>query len=318
MTENIKKIDATLIDFLISNNKKLTLQFTENRPISFWQLLNESVLAVNPNIGVRLYGNVGKGWRDLSFLEHLHNITILKIDELYLPTNALEFLKKIDNLIEFSLGATLNTVSLKPLEKFSELRKLFLEGEKTNLNVIAGLPNINTLLLADFRCVDFNILSGLKKIEKLHLISIDELNLELLNLPSIKLLAMQNISKITRYDNLNALEGLVRLILEDLDMVNFPNISKCEKLGRISIDSLERLINIENIKNIPNLEELVMCNVVNVNVSQYLHLIKKSKLKKIYIQPLNQGDEKKIMNYITNSSVSFDNTVDDKYKSLMF
>lgn len=167
-----KSITKNEINSIISSKDVRVLQVSAPVELNSWVLINDLLLSERPDIEIRVYGHYSQNC-DLSFIRNITNVKNLSIDCLPQASNIemLGHLEKLDTLsvgiysledFKFldSLPDSLTKLSLqatkskKPnligLNRFSNLKELYLEEQQKGIEVIGGLKSLQKLTLGTY------------------------------------------------------------------------------------------------------------------------------------------------------------------------
>ncbi len=253
-----------------------------------------------PNMSFRVYVHTLK---DLTFLKYYSFSKNVQIDVYNLESlNGFEYLSS--DMEFFGFGLTKRKFSLNFLERFTNLKQLYLQGHTKDIDVVSKLINIERLTLREITLNDLSILLPLKKLWWLaiklggtkKLSDISELtNLKYLELWMIR--GLEDISFISKLKNLQF------LFLQDLKNVKkLPDLSNCYSLRKIYIESLKSLSGVQSIAEVSSLEELLVVSGNNFKPSDFECLVNHKNLKTAFVGlgSKKKNDEvKKLLNLPT-------------------
>jgi len=158
------------IEALLNNKRLKVVQVAGLMSPGAWQLLDQAILAKRPEIQFRLVSSHG-GSCDLSCLQYMRNIRDFSVYSLG-SAHSLETLSALSELESLSIGirnlkdlsfldslpkATIKKISLERtntksldiscLSAFQNLRTLYLEGHRKNIEVVGSLKKLSDLTL---------------------------------------------------------------------------------------------------------------------------------------------------------------------------
>jgi hypothetical protein len=269
-----------VLDELINSSDNIHIQFSKEVSNEFLRNLNDRVLKFNKRISLRFFSYDGL-WKDLSFLEHLKNITNLIIDEPLLDN--VQQICLLDDLHDLTIGYTKKKVDVYCL---SELNLKFFSIEGNQENLINLLQNIDLkgLLLWNMKIKDLS--------------AIEHMSLEYLNINNLKVDSLEVIGKLngikvfylSGMSGINDLTFISNLInIENIHLSNLKNcttlfdFSKLNNLSRLSLENLPKLESLDNIEASKKLEELYIYNCRKI-CDNDLYNLKKRNLRKIELE----------------------------------
>jgi hypothetical protein len=158
---------------------------------------------------------------------------------------------------QLSLGATKKTLSLSIIGRFRNLRKLYLEGHRKDISVLAELETLEDLTLRSITLSDLSLLTKLRRLWSLDIKLGGTRNLDLLpRLESLKYLELWRIRGLTDVSPITATTSLQFLLLQDLSRVRMiPPLDSMINLRRVWIETLNGLTNVCTIARAPALGE---------------------------------------------------------------
>jgi hypothetical protein len=158
---------------------------------------------------------------------------------------------------DLSLGATKKTLSLSIIGRFRNLRKLYLEGQRKDISVLAELGTLEDLTLRSITLPDLSLLTGLKRLWSLDIKLGGTRNLALLpRLESLKYLELWGVRGLTDVTPIPSTTSLQFLFLQDLSRVRtVPPLVSMINLRRVWIETLNELMDVCSIARAPALEE---------------------------------------------------------------
>jgi len=296
--EDLSSNDMSL---LLQNNNLKTIDASSHLGIKSWRFINDQLLKKHPFLRLIVAGDYDDC--DLSFLEYikgiknlsisckvstknienisnLQNLKILNIDVSSLRD--LNFLYELPTTIEeMSLGATkFKNISLKPLERFTKLKRLFIEGHTKDIETISKINSLEELTLRSITVANLDFIRELSNLWSLDikLGGISNLSaLEGLNLKYLELWQIRGLSNISFVSTLTKLQYLFLQSLRNI--VEFPNISNLHHLKRIYLENMKGLDKLDNLFQSPSLEEFLHVSALNVSPEKYEPLVKIKTLK---------------------------------------
>lgn len=292
---------------LRSNKSIKTLQFHKPLPVSFLKLLNEHFFNERNDVQFRVYGSYSSDW-DLSFLSIMNNVQHLAANSLW-KAKGIESIVKIPILKSLSIGIYdlksfefLNDVSpeieyiflgrteskrpdLAPLSRFKSLNKIYLEGQKKNIEVLEELNKLENVTLRSITTPNLDYLIPLKKMWSLDIKLGGTKNLSSLEgLDNIKYLELWMIRGLDDISVISSLNELQYLFLQDLkNIIELPSFQELTQLRRIVLQNLKGLKDISSLGNAPALEEFLYIAANNLNPQDFIPLLRNPTLNNISI-----------------------------------
>ncbi|MDQ0913858.1 hypothetical protein [Paenibacillus sp. V4I5] len=293
------------VQSLAADNSLKVVQFSNEVDPATFRLLNDLLFSVRNDICLRAYGFYSSTC-DLSFVSSLtnlkrfsadclmdakgmHNLVHLRnLKELEIGIYKLEnfdFLNGVpDTLERLVLGATKSKKpDLVPLSRFTMLRKIYIEGQHKNIDVLSGLTNLEDVTLRSITTPDLNYLVPLKKMWSLD-IKLGGINnfSAIEGLTNIKYLELWQIRGLSDVGFISTLNGLQNLFLQSLPNIEqLPSFDNLKNLRNISLENMKGLKDVSNLESAPALEEFIHLFANNMQPEDYIDVLKKTSLKRI-------------------------------------
>ncbi|HZG24305.1 MAG TPA: hypothetical protein VEZ17_06990, partial [Chitinophagaceae bacterium] len=254
------------VEQLLSNKELGVIQFSKPLETFTFELLNDLLFAIRDDIELRVYG--AYGWKcDLSFLSALPNVTCFTVDcisdEVY-HLDAIIQLKKLKSLhigissldsfdILCHIPDTLEfimleqTQSQKPdlavLERFTQLKKIYIEGHTKNIDVIGKLNQLEEVTLRSLTTKQVEFLTPLKKMWSLDIKLGGLNNFEAIEgMENIKYLELWQVRGLNDLSFISTLTGLQYLFLQSLrNLETLPALNDLSRLRKIHLDTMKGL-----------------------------------------------------------------------------
>lgn len=304
----LKSLTSKEIDSLIHDNQIKVLQTVGPVARETWRLINQTLCVVRPDVEIRAYGFYGE-LCDLSFVRDLPNVQRFAVDCL-MDVEGVEHLSSLPNLkhlsvgiyhlksFEFldglaasgleslSLGATKSKKpSLSHIERFKELRQLFVEGPHKNAEVIGVLKRLEVLMLRSMSVTLLEFLQDLKNLWSLDIKLGGTKDLSALKgMNGIKYLELWQIKGLEDISVISTLLGLQYLFLQSLPRINrLPDLSKLKGLRRVYLENMKGLDGVSELEAAPALEELMHCDARGMSPEQYKCVLQNPSLKSIFV-----------------------------------
>ena len=255
--------------------------------------LNDSLFAERPDLEFRVYGFYSEPC-DLSFLAQMTNVQRLSADCLHHASGIeaiaeIPLLKRLSigiwNLEEFDflsdvsdqveslfLGGTKSKKpDLSPLSRFRNLKTIYLEGQKKNIEVVSGLHNLEDVTLRSITVPSLDFLVPLKKLWSLDIKLGGTRNLAAIEgMNHLKYLELWQIKGLTDIRVVSTLTGLQHLFLQALTQVSaIPDLRALRNLRRITMDTMKGLKDVSALRDAPALTEYIHIAASNLQPSEY-------------------------------------------------
>jgi Leucine-rich repeat (LRR) protein len=215
-----------------------------------------------PDVALRAYGGYDGTIDNLEFLRFFPHLMRFHADALpYREFNDIDGLRYLpENLVELTLGRTQRRFSLAPLGRFRSLRRLYLEGNHKDVEVISTLTMLDDLTLRSMTLPDLSILLPLRRLRSLDIKLGGTRDLGLLpELAPLAYLELWMIRGLEDISPIGELPSLQYLFLQDLSRIDrLPDMSRMICLRRIDIEGLKRLTDLSPLLSAPSLEELYL------------------------------------------------------------
>lgn len=279
-----------------------------------WDLLNKNLFAKRHDVELRVYGFYQSDC-DLSFLTLMSNVRRFSADCLMNATGV-EHIAELQDLESLGigifslenfdflaylptqlrglfLGATKSKQPrLQHLSRLKELRKLSLEGQQKDLDVIEGLTALEDLTLRSIGPANLQFLRSLNRLWSLDiklgglrdLSALDGLN-------QIKYLELWQVRGLCDINVISTMRGLQHLFLQSLpNVTELPDLSKLKALRRIHLQNMKGLKQLKAIATAPALETFYHFDARGMQPEMYEEILKLSTLK---VASVGLGSDKK-------------------------
>lgn len=215
-------------------------------------------LARYPEVTLRAYGGYDGSIRNLDWLQHFPTLRRLQVDCLY-ELNDISGLQYLpEDLEELGLGQTRRKLPLARLQRFAGLRRLYLEGQTKDIQVVSGLTELTDLTLRSITLPDLSLLLPLRRLRALDLKLGGTRNLGLL--PELAPLRYLELWQVRGLDNLAAvgeLDSLEELVLQSLKNVTaLPGMHNMRSLRRLHLETMKGLSDLAPLRQAPALEQV--------------------------------------------------------------
>jgi internalin A len=211
----------------------------------------------HPDVCLRAYGSYDRSISDLDFLRHFPSHRSFQVD--------VSDLRSIDGLgylpttvRDLGLGRTAARLSLAPLARFTELRRLYLEGHTKDIDVLGHLGTVTSLTLRSITLPDLTPLRPLTRLRAFELKLGGTRNLAAL--PDIGRLEYLEIWQVRGLNDLSPISGVVSLewlALQSLKQVTaLPDMTRLATLGKVYLTTMKGLRDLTPLAAAPALERV--------------------------------------------------------------
>ena len=200
---------------------------------------------------------------DLEFLRHFPFVRRLAVDVHDLK--GFDALNHLGPQLEMlSLGATKSkALSLGLLERFSKLKRLYVEGHKKDIEVVSGLSRLQDFGLSSVTLPDLAVLRSLPALQSLSLTLGGTTDLGVLpHLKKLRSLVLQQVRGLHDLASVGGTRSLQLLRLEGLrNVTSLPSFAGLKLLRRVELQTMNGLSDLRGIAEAPALEELAVINM---------------------------------------------------------
>lgn len=293
------------LEKIASDSKIKTLQFSE--PLNDLEIksLERIVFSKRPDITLRVYGHY-KHTCDLTFLEKLPSVQSISADCL-LNAVGINVLTQFKNLEKLSIGIfnlenfdflynlplTIRELSLeqtfskKPsieaIERFKDLKYLYLEGQQKGIKAITKLANLEKLVLRSISTEDLNYLEDLEKLWSVDIKLGGIKNFDsLAKIKNLKYLELWQIRGLSDLSFITDISSLQNLFIQSLKQVNkLPSLENSYKLKRLYLENLKGLTDLSSLKFAFSLKEFIYVSAANQKPEDLLPLLRNSTVESV-------------------------------------
>ena len=232
-----------------------------------------------PDVELYVYGRL---WRDLDFLRHFTHLKRFHL-ALY-DLDDISGFAQVPALSELTFGETRKRLSLRFLESWPQLKKLFLVKSKTDLHCIRHLVELEDLGLSGFTLPDLSSLVPLAKLRKFQLFLGGTTTLAALTqLPALEELWLMRIAKLADLGVLSKLAGLKTLRLDWMrNVTSLPSLHRSERLEEVTLDTMKGLVDLAPIAAAPALRRLVVAAMPQLTIESFRCLIGHPRLEELW------------------------------------
>jgi hypothetical protein len=234
----------------------------------------------NQDVPLRVWGRL----ESVTFLKYFEFVRHFNLDAYNLQD--LEGLRYLPpSLRSLGLGRTKKTFSLKILQAFPELRKLYLEGHRKDIDAISSLDKLERLTLRSVTLPDLSPLVPLRNLWWLAIKLGGTKNLRLLpSVGRLKYLELWQILGFSDIEPVGDVETLQLLQLQSLRRItHLPSFRKLKNLRALWIDTMRGLSDLSPLEEAQNLEDLGIIAAPNIRVEQLEPLKRLPSLRRVTI-----------------------------------
>jgi hypothetical protein len=214
-------------------------------------------------------------------------VKIPALESLYLHVyrlDSFEFLREISplHLTSLTLGRTKSAKpSLAPLARFANLKKVYLEGHRKEIEVIGTLRRLEDLTIRSVTTPDLSYLRSLPRLLSVDLKLGGTKNLAALaGMKTIRYLEVWQVSGLTNVEVAGQLPGLQYLFLQALPHVKrLPSFVGSRALRRVHLFNMPGLKDLRPLESAPALEDLVFYDARQLIPEAFESLLAKRSLK---------------------------------------
>jgi internalin A len=237
-----------------------------------------------PNVTFRVYGHYGMDC-DLEFLRHFGSLRRFQVDVFDLKD--LSPISYLPNDLE-SLGigaARKRSHSLRLLERFVSLKKLFLEGHTKDIEVIGQLKAIEDLTLRSITLPNLAILKPLRQLRSLDLKLGGTKDLTLLpQIGKLRYLELWMVKGLTDLEPIADVHTLQYVFLQALKRVTrLPSLRELRLVRRVHIETMKGLSDLKAVADAPNLEELLVVDMRHLTVDSFRPFVRHPTLRRVIV-----------------------------------
>jgi hypothetical protein len=302
-----KKLTPVEVEGIALDPEVKVVQCSSPVTLQTWDLLNEILFAIRPEVKLRVYGFYSSVC-DLSFLNQVRNVRRFSADSLR-NTVGIEHLARLVDLEELAVGISnlenfdfLNAIpegitslsltatrSKRPrldvLARFHSLKKLYLERQQRGIEVLAQLATLEDLTLRSISTENLDYVCGLPRLWSLDikLGGIRDFS-SIYGKQSIKYLELWQIRGLSDLRFISSLAGLQYLYLHALrSVIDIPDLSSLTELRRLDLQNMKGLVDVSAILQAPALREFSHVSAQNISPEQYKGLLNMPTLQCVHI-----------------------------------
>lgn len=237
----------------------------------------------HPLVTIRAYA-YDRSIADLDFLRWFPETKRFQVDVYRIENfDGLRFLP--ENLESLVLGATHKRMSMRPLERFKELRRLLVEGHTKDLDAVGQLTNLVDLTLRSIKLPNLEILRPLEKLEALDLKLGGTTNLEpLSSIGRLKYLELWQIRGFADLTPVSEVTTLEYLFLQSLRRVEaLPDLSRLTNLTCVWLETMKGLTDLTPLATAPRLENVGLIEMGHLPEDAVSPLLESPRLKSVRV-----------------------------------
>lgn len=234
------------------------VQFSSRLTDHDFQALAE-LLQTRPDVALRAYGSYDGSITDLEFLCYFPTLRRFSADALFHSLTNLDGLRHLpEDLESLTIGQTKKQLPLDGLGRFTELRKLYLEGQKKGIEVITQLRTLEDLTLRSITLPDLSLLVPLERLWSLDLKLGGTKNLDLLpQIGRLRYLELWLVRGLADLEVVSQLTDLEVLFLQALKQVTqLPDLSACAQLRHVHLETMKGLTGLQPLVDAPALKSV--------------------------------------------------------------
>ena len=300
--------DAAEIAAFASEAHFNEIQFAEAPSSDALVALENEILSKRQDVEVRFYGFY-RSECDLGFLRFIPSVSRLVVNCLQGPVVNVACIGDLQHLTSLKVGITgirdfgflerlppiLDTlhleeaqsksVSIKPIERFSQLRRLYIERHHKDLESIGTLPKLHSLVLRSITVPSLSFLTSCATLQVLQLKLGGTTQLDALAaLPDLRELEMWQVRKLADISVVARIGHLETLTLQDLPNVTaVPSLASCKQLKSVFVRHLENLTDLSPIAEAPNLEHFAFTGTTRCSPEAFKPLVNHQALKDVWV-----------------------------------
>lgn len=220
---------------------------------------------------------------DLDFLRHFPFVRKLAVDVHDLKN--FDALKHVGPQLEvLILGATKSkAISLSFLDRFPKLKRLSLDGQTKDIEVLADLSRLQDVFLSSVTLTNLLLLKRLPTLQSLSLTLGGTTDLGVLpHLKKLRYLAIRQVRGLQNLTPVGSTRSLQFLCLESLRNVkSLPSFARLKSLRRADLATMKGLSDLSAIAKAPALEELAVTNMPHLNSGHFNVFVGHKKLSRL-------------------------------------
>jgi hypothetical protein len=211
-----------------------------------------------PKVGLRFYGQYAESC-DLNFLRYFPFVRRLAV-EVYTLEDISGIVFACPDLEALTLGQTKSKRhSLRFLERFVNLRALYLEGHTKDIEIIGTLAKLDDLTLRSITLPDLSALKPLRSLQSLRIKLGGTNDLTLLpqigKLRYVEVWLVRGLCELSAVPRISTLQFLFLQALKNV--TELPSLGPLRALRRVHLETMKGLRDLQPVAQAPALEELL-------------------------------------------------------------
>lgn len=265
----------TAADLTRLDDRPEVIQFGSALTDSEYKFLGEW-FREHPEKTLRAYASYDGTITDLEFLRHFPTLRRFQADALFNSLINIDGLAYLPENLEFiGLGRTKKRLSVAALARFSQLRRLYIEGHTKDLDVVSELTDLRSVTLRSVTLPDLSLLTPLRKLRALDLKlgGTNDLALlpELQSLEYLELWMVKGLSDLSPISELGSLEYLFLQSLRQVDAL--PAMDNLVSLGRLWLETMKGLTELTPVRTAPALRQLAVVDMAHLQPEAFAPLV---------------------------------------------
>ena len=220
--------------------------------------------AGQPAKTLRAYGSYDGTITNLDFLRHFPTLRSFQADALFNSLANIDGLGYLPDDVDFiGLGRTKKRFSLGPLARFPKLRRVYLEGQSKDIEVVSHLRRLRSVTLRSITLPDLALLRPLTNLRALDLKLGGTRDLSLLpELQSLQYLELWMVKGLSDLSPISQMPSLEYLFLQALRQVELlPQMTELVALRRLWLETMKGVTDLAPIRQAPSLRQLAVVDM---------------------------------------------------------
>jgi hypothetical protein len=256
------KSPVTWLDLRAVNSTVHTVQFSSALRDQDYRRIAKA-LERHPGVSLRAYGSYDGSITDLDFLKFFPTLREFSADAVYSLNNldGLGYLPEDAKAI--AIGQTKKRLSLAPLARFTQLRRLYVDGQTKDIDVVTDLQDLRSLTLRSVTLPGLSLLRPLRRLRSLAIKLGGTTDLsELPEVGELEYLELWMVKGLTDVTPIAALPKLEYLFLQALSQVTvLPPSGGLTSLARVWLQTMKGLTDLSPLRDAPQLRQLALVDM---------------------------------------------------------